>query len=391
MSDPGSIRYTVGGGLLTVANGVLVFLAPDGPLADEWSELALAPATEAELADAVAQNLPPDQFVAVVQLHEGGVAMLHTPGNDRVLGRVQRSAERRIRFGMAPAASSPLWVESGVVAASGFEISGFAMTESSPAPANPTVTEVSPERDAPGSKPHPEPSPDGVMVDDDMTVVDLPVPDPPVQTLPPSPEVLDPPPPPSSPPAYLDLPPPPAPTVLDPPVLSTSLFPDLPTEPPPAETPEAPPSPQPEQPVLERGGNPVIERTPTPPPPGMPAVAATGSPQPGHSVVLVFDDGQNIPLTSTMAVGRAPEGSEHTPPGAVIVVVAGDQVSRCHFVIRPTSSGAEVMDTNSLNGCFVDYPDRPGTGPQIPVGVPVPIEPGQQLRFGDRALTVIAG
>jgi pSer/pThr/pTyr-binding forkhead associated (FHA) protein len=90
-----------------------------------------------------------------------------------------------------------------------------------------------------------------------------------------------------------------------------------------------------------------------------------------------------------MAVGRAPEGSADAPEGAVVVVVSGDQVSRCHFVIRPTRTGAEVIDTNSLNGCFLDDANRAGSGPQIPVGVPVPIEPGQRFRFGDRSLTLI--
>ena len=74
---------------------------------------------------------------------------------------------------------------------------------------------------------------------------------------------------------------------------------------------------------------------------------------------------------------------------AVVVVVSGDQVSRCHFVIRPTLEGAEVVDADSLNGCFIDEEDRPGTGPQIPVGVPVPLVPGQTLRFGDRSLVLL--
>ena len=334
----------------------MVFVAPGGPVADEWSDLALAPATEAELGEVLAGEVPPDHYVAVVQLHDGGAALLCEPGGEPISGRVERSVEGRIRFGMAPSATSLLWIGSGVVGASGLEITGFGLApvgeESARGPAEPRS---------------------------DMTIVDSP--------RPASASALDPmsrnpgesipPPPLASAAENPDLPPPPIPhvdpPVLDPPILSTSMFPDLPIE----------------APVIEAPANPIIEPTPTPPPPGFPAIEPQPSVATGRPVSLIFDDGQSIPLTSTLAIGRAPEGSEHAPPDCVVVVVAGDQVSRCHFLIRPTALGAEVVDTSSLNGCFVDYLDRPGSGPQIPVGVPVPIEPGQQLRFGDRSPTVV--
>ena len=385
-----------------MANDLMVFVAPGGLVAEEWSELALAPATEAELGTAIAGEVPVDHYVAVVQLHDGGVALLCEPGGERFSGRVVRSAEGRIRFGMAPSPTSSLWVGSGVVGASGVEIAGFGLAgvgeaivdvpdsemvftahatdvarkgvveslESEPADAQPF-------RQTESGSPDPD-----AMLHDDVTVVDLPTPGGPPPLFVPTPEEpsnLIPPPPVGSPVGGLDLPPPPVltpeidPPVLDPPVLTTSLFPDLPIEEPPTGLP----------------GNPIMEREPTPPPPGLPITDSQPDRESGRPVSLIFDDGQSIPLTSMMAIGRAPEGSEHAPPGCVVVVVAGDQVSRCHFLIRPTEFGAEVVDTNSLNGCFVDYPDRPGTGPQIPVGVPVPIEPGQQFRFGDRSLTLV--
>jgi pSer/pThr/pTyr-binding forkhead associated (FHA) protein len=146
----------------------------------------------------------------------------------------------------------------------------------------------------------------------------------------------------------------PSPPAPDPPILSSPPFSDLPTE----------------SDRIEHGNQ---------------NISNTGP------LFIRFDDGQELNLDHPLAVGRAPEGSADVPDGAVVVVVSGDQVSRCHFVIRPTETGAEVIDTNSLNGCFLDDSGRPGSGPQIPVGVPVPVEPGQRLRFGDRSLTLIAG
>ncbi len=133
-----------------------------------------------------------------------------------------------------------------------------------------------------------------------------------------------------------------------------------------------------------------------PPPPGSSAAPMWPSAEPAEHVderpriVVVFDDGHAVHLSRTLAIGRAPEGSDLVPAGAVPMVVSGDQVSRCHLLVRPVDGGAEIIDTNSLNGCFIDDHDRPGAGPQIVVGVPVRIESGQRVRFGDRSLTIEA-
>jgi hypothetical protein len=133
-----------------------------------------------------------------------------------------------------------------------------------------------------------------------------------------------------------------------------------------------------------------------PPPPGASEESVRLSPEPivssaeAREMVVVLDDGHVVSLTGVLAIGRSPEGSDLVPVGAVPIVVNGDQVSRCHLLVHPANGGAEIIDTNSLNGCFVDDIERPGTGPQIVVGVPVRIEPGQRVRFGDRSFTVEA-
>ncbi len=193
-----------------MANDLMVFVAPGGLVAEEWSELALAPATEAELGTAIAGEVPVDHYVAVVQLHDGGVALLCEPGGERFSGRVVRSAEGRIRFGMAPSPTSSLWVGSGVVGASGVEIAGFGLAgvgeaivdvpdsemvftahatdvarkgvveslESEPADAQPF-------RQTESGSPDPD-----AMLHDDVTVVDLPTPGGPPPLFVPTPEEI---------------------------------------------------------------------------------------------------------------------------------------------------------------------------------------------------------
>lgn len=317
MSSPESVRFSIGGGVLTVANDILVFVSPAGPWADAWTDLALTPASEAEIETALETDIPADRHVALLQLVDAGTAFLASPGVAPIRGAVRRSTDGTIRFGMFPTPDG-FWIGSGVVGASGFEVTGFKLEET-------RAEQAGPSSDVTASDPPPRRSEFFPQV-------------PPQQ--PPPPEAAD-----APDKRVLSPPPPPAPA--DPHLLSSALFTDLPTE---SDPPEIHP----------------------------------------RSLSIRFDDGQEVPLSGPLAVGRAPEGSSDVPPGAMIVVVSGEQVSRCHFVIRPSDTGAEVVDTNSLNGCFLDDSDRPGSGPQIPVGVPVPIEPGQRLRFGDRSFAVIA-
>ncbi len=371
-------------------NDLVIFVAPGGTVAEEWSELAQAPATEAELSDVIEREVPGDHHVALVQLVDGGRALLHEPGGEAVRMNVVRSADDRIRFGMRPSGDATLWLAAGVVAASGFDIVGYSLE----APAS--IDAQDPIEGESQHDPEPTPSPGVAPEPDDGATVrptaapsdvtqhfDVPTP----VASPDEPEVFQPPPPgtpaaiippvvsappPGPPPVVASVSPPPAvsppvvsppPPSYDPPVVATGLFPGLPEGPVPTE----------DEPVVA-----------DPPPPPIAAESAGSVP-----VVVRFDDGQEVALDQTLAIGRAPEGSDHVPPGAVIVVVSGEQVSRCHVIIRPAPDGAEAIDANSLNGCYLDSPDRPGTGPQLPVGVPVPIEPGQTLRFGDRSLTVL--
>lgn len=342
-TPPVTVSFSLGAGQLTVANDVVVFVAPAGPDADRWSRLAVAPATEAEIQRVIASGVPEGHHVALYHLVEGGVAYSAIPGQAPVIGSIQQRSEAEIRFGMAPPASNPHWLASGVVGASGFAVRGYAVAE----------VEAEPPPPAPGNHAA------GAF-------------------FPPPPQ----PPPPEMASAHAEPGPAPPHQSPDAPVLSTGFFTELPTE----------------------SDPPVIERVPTPPPPGpdRPGMRpidtehiATDAPQnqppagERRNVLLRFDDGQKVPLTQALAVGRAPSGSNDVPGDAAIVVVSGDQVSRCHFVIRPTEHGVVVTDTTSLNGCFIDDPDRPGSGPQLPVGVPVPIEVGQTLRFGDRTVELL--
>ncbi|NNE94815.1 MAG: FHA domain-containing protein [Acidimicrobiales bacterium] len=337
-TSPVSVSFSLGAGQLTVANRFVVFVAPDGPGAEGWSDLALAPASDDEIHLFIKSAAPDGYHIAFFHLVDGGMAFTATPSEEPVMGSVQRRGEATIRFGIPPSSPSPHWLASGVVGASGFEIPGFAVVRTEPEPPPPS----------------PRDRPAGVFF--------------PPPPLPSEPDAEKP-----------DVDPTPPPGSSDSPVLSTGLFTQLPTE----------------------SDPPVIERVPTPPPPapnraGMSPVGSDTTAEdragPHRSVLrLRFDDGQVVPLTQTLAVGRAPAGSGDLPTDAAIVVVSGDQVSRCHFVIRRTDDLVVVTDTNSLNGCFIDEADRPGSGPQLPVGVPVPFEIGQILRFGDRSLELLEG
>ncbi len=58
--DSGAIRYSPGGGVLAVANDVVAFVAPPGRTAgEEFCELALSPASDAELDALTPADFPP--------------------------------------------------------------------------------------------------------------------------------------------------------------------------------------------------------------------------------------------------------------------------------------------------------------------------------------------
>ncbi|MBT8241860.1 MAG: FHA domain-containing protein, partial [Acidimicrobiia bacterium] len=300
-----AVRFAIGAGLLSVANDLVVFVSPAGAVADEWSDLAQAPARGTEIQAALRSEPPADHHFALLHLVDGGAALLSIPGQEPVKGSIQPSVHGVIRFGMRPGPVDGYWIGAGTVGASGFELTGF------------TIEEVA--QAAPPGAPVPESKPTETPVGAD--------PPPPRSAFFPDGSSREPPPPqvsggdPVLPVHSSGGPQPPA----DRPVLTSAPFSDLP-----------------------------IESDP-------PAAY-------GPSLSIRFDDGTEIPLDQQLAVGRAPEDSAEVGDGTAIVVVSGDQVSRCHLTIRPCDGGAEVIDTNSLNGCFLDDADRPGGGPQIPVG-----------------------
>lgn len=274
---PGRVRYAPGSGVLAVVEDVVVFVHPDGPDARRLCALAFDP--DADLGALDPASFPVGAVVAVVERRPGGRAVLRAAGVAPTVAMVRGDPTASLRFGLAPPPDTDLWVEAGVVAASGFEITGLAAT--SPVPG-----------DSPPGSPPLEP---GV-----------------------------------SPPAER----------------STAV------------------------------GHQRSASVPPPPAAGQRPMRWT----------VVFDDGQRVPMVQVLAVGRAPEGSPAVPAGAVPVEVAGDQVSRCHLLIGEFDGQIEVVDTDSLNGCFLE--ERPGATRRIPVGVPVAMEPHQRLRFGDRWLRI---
>ncbi|WP_419775765.1 FHA domain-containing protein [Microbacterium barkeri] len=61
-------------------------------------------------------------------------------------------------------------------------------------------------------------------------------------------------------------------------------------------------------------------------------------------------------------------------------------VSKTHFALDVRAEGMAVLDRGSGNGTRVI---RTGVEYPVAVGVPVPIRPGDRIRFGDRTMEVL--
>ncbi len=144
----------------------------------------------------------------------------------------------------------------------------------------------------------------------------------------------------------------------------------------------APPgrSASPAEPVPAQQGPPVRpENAPEP----LPAeVAQTRMQAPGY--VLYLDDGNQVPLTEAVVLGRDP-AQNHPAGRAVPVADQTRSVSKTHLALTPTEGGIEVTDLGSTNGTAVVHDGAERT---LEPGIPVLALTGDTVRFGERTAVV---
>lgn len=112
--------------------------------------------------------------------------------------------------------------------------------------------------------------------------------------------------------------------------------------------------------------------------------APTAAPEAG--VVLELDTGGRLELTQTYLFGRDPVPNDGTPGATPISIPDSTMsVSKTHFVVRPASGGADVVDQWSTNGTFLT---QQGVERQLTPGEPATAALGDTIRFGDRTMVV---
>lgn len=91
---------------------------------------------------------------------------------------------------------------------------------------------------------------------------------------------------------------------------------------------------------------------------------------------LESTEGDVFPLAAgENRVGRAPTNEIH---------IVGEKISRTHAMIVLSDESIEVIDQNSTNGTFVN-------GTRLEPDQPIRIQPGDEIRFGDKRLRIKAG
>ncbi|WP_456286553.1 RDD family protein [Microbacterium sp. JZ70] len=124
-------------------------------------------------------------------------------------------------------------------------------------------------------------------------------------------------------------------------------------------------------------------------PSAAPAPSAPAEPAPSASAQarVRLDTGEEYLVSGLCLVGRmpAPEPDERV---AYALPVRDDarSVSKTHFALDVRAEGMAVLDRGSGNGTRVI---RTGVEYPVAVGVPVPIRPGDRIRFGDRTMEVL--
>ncbi|MFC7494742.1 MULTISPECIES: FHA domain-containing protein [unclassified Nocardioides] len=155
---------------------------------------------------------------------------------------------------------------------------------------------------------------------------------------------------------------------------------------------EEEPEADPEEPEADHDGltrfpvtEPVGLRRPEPGIPGQPPAP----PVTAHPVaLLVFPDGETVPVDRTILVGRAPEPARSTTddaPRLITVHSPHHEVSSTHLEIKPGSGAdhgaAVVTDLGSTNGTVVVQPGLPPE--DLRAGVTVQLVPGALVDLGD--------
>jgi pSer/pThr/pTyr-binding forkhead associated (FHA) protein len=99
--------------------------------------------------------------------------------------------------------------------------------------------------------------------------------------------------------------------------------------------------------------------------------------------VLVFDTGQQIEVDGPVVVGRNPKSP--TDAQARPVVIADEQLSRTHLLVRPVGAGLELTDCGSSNGTTVTHR---GVERRVPAGQPTLAGPDDTIQIGQRTATI---
>ncbi len=196
----------------------------------------------------------------------------------------------------------------------------------------------------------------------------------------------------------------PAPTPVLPPVPAPAPAP-APT-PAPAPAPAPAPTPAPEPVVRAPGAHRAPAPTPAPTPAPAPAPAApkpvaeqtrvrpdpaaAGSTQGQPAAArwrVAFDTGESFVVEGLALVGRRPEPRDGEPVRHVVPLRSSDMsLSKTHAQFQVAPDGAlVVMDRGSTNGSYVV---RRGMSKALTAGRPSTLLPGDEVRFGDRTMTV---
>lgn len=121
----------------------------------------------------------------------------------------------------------------------------------------------------------------------------------------------------------------------------------------------------------------------TPPPPAAPPPTAPSAVQ----WRVAFDTGEAFVVEGLAVVGRRPEPRSDEPVRHVVPLRSSDMsLSKTHAQFQVAPDGAlVVMDRGSTNGSYVI---RRGLSKALTAGRPSTLLPGDEVRFGDRTMTV---
>lgn len=111
--------------------------------------------------------------------------------------------------------------------------------------------------------------------------------------------------------------------------------------------------------------------------------------KPAPVAVIELDNGDRFELTGTALLGRnpRPEAGEQVAH-ALPIEDPTQSISKTHLCIAVAPTGISVVDRHSTNGSALE---RGGDLRELVPGVPIDVQPGDVVRFGDRSLTFTLG